>query len=150
MSAKVELLLTGSMDHLRLVWQTGEALIEPLPFREDPEGTRYNVLLALQEMVTNVLRHAYSGDEANPVSLTFEVDEHRFCVVLKDRGEAFNPLEHKLSPEELEEMPEEVGGYGIMITTMVMDDVKYEREGEWNKLTMWKSVDSLTPAKAQG
>ena len=150
MSAKVELLLNGSMDYLRLVWQTGEALIEPLAFREDPEGTRYNVLLALQEMVTNVLRHAYLGDEANPISLEFEVDDHRFCVVLKDRGEAFNPLEHKLSPQELEDMPEQVGGYGIMIATMVMDEVSYERKDGWNMLTMSKRVDSLAPAKAQG
>jgi len=150
MSAKVELLLTGSMDHLRLVWQTGEALIEPLAFREDPEGTRYNVLLALQEMVTNILRHAYQGDEANPVSLEFEVDADCFSVVLKDCGAAFNPLEHKLTPEELEGMPEEVGGYGIMITTMVMDKVEYERENGWNKLTMRKMVDSLAPAKVQG
>lgn len=150
MSAKVELSLTGSMDYLRMVWQTGETLIEPLAFREDPEGTRYNVLLALQEMVTNVIRHAYQGDEQHPISLEFEVDERRFLVVLKDRGKAFNPLEHKLSMDELEEMPEQVGGYGIMIATMVMDEVSYQRENGWNKLTMCKMVDSLAPAKAQG
>lgn len=150
MSAKVELSLTGSMDYLRMVWQTGEALIEPLAFREDPEGTRYNVLLALQEMVTNVIRHAYQGDEQYPISLEFEVDERRFLVVLKDRGKAFNPLEHKLSMDELEEMPEQVGGYGIMIATMVMDEVSYQRENGWNKLTMCKMVNSLAPAKAQG
>lgn len=150
MKAKVELLLTGSMDHLRLAWQTGETLVEPLAFREDPEGTRYNVLLALQEMVTNVLRHAYGGDEDNPVRIEFHVDEDSFKVVLCDRGKAFNPLEHKLTPEELEEMPEEAGGYGILITTMVMDEVAYERDGDWNKLSMCKMVDSLSPAKIEG
>ncbi|MHC5064449.1 MAG: ATP-binding protein [Planctomycetota bacterium] len=150
MKAKVELLLTGSMDHLRLVWQTGETLVEPLAFREDPEGTRYNVLLALQEMVTNVLRHAYGGSEENPVRIVFEVDDGSFKAVLMDCGEAFNPLDHKLSPEELEGMPDEAGGYGILITTMVMDEVSYEREGNWNKLSMCKLVDSLAPAKAQG
>jgi len=149
MTAKVELLLTGSMDHLRLVWQTGETLLEPLAFREDPEGTRYNVLLALQEMVTNVLRHAYAGSENNPVRVEFQVDDESFSAVLRDQGKAFNPLEHKLSPEELEEMPEEAGGYGILITTMVMDEVKYEREGEWNKLSMRKLVNSLAPARAE-
>lgn len=150
MSAKVELLLSGSMDYLRLVWQTGEALIESLPFREDPEGTRYNVLLALQEMVTNVLRHAYQGDEGHPLKLEFAVEADRFCVVLKDCGEAFNPLEHKLSADDLERMPEEGGGYGIMITTMVMDEVEYRREHGWNILTMTKMVASLAPARSQG
>ena len=50
MTAKVDLCLQGSMDHLRIVWQTGQTLLESIPFREDPETTRYNVLLAVQEM----------------------------------------------------------------------------------------------------
>ena len=49
MFAQVVLKLTGPMDHLRLVWQTGETLLESVVFDDDPEGTRYNVLLALQE-----------------------------------------------------------------------------------------------------
>src|SRR5262245_37329417 len=58
MSTRVELRLSGAMDHLRIVWQTGETLLESVPFQDDPDGTRYNVLLAVQEMVTNILRHA--------------------------------------------------------------------------------------------
>jgi len=138
MTAKVHLRLEGAMDHLRIVWQTGEALLESLPFAEDPEGTRYNVLLAVQEMVTNVLRHAYAGDEQRPVEVEFATDEAGMGIEVRDRGPEFDPLQVE-APLGDTEMPVE-GGYGIMITKIVMDDLEYERAGDWNVLRMFKSV----------
>ena len=140
MTAKVELRLCGPMDHLRLVWQTGETLLESVPFQEDPEGTRYNVLLALQEMVTNVLRHAYQGDEKRPVEVQFEAAGDGIAVTLRDQGPEFNPLEVD-SPEprsSMQAIPD--GGYGIMIARMVMDTIDYRRERGWNVVRMQKVV----------
>ncbi|HLQ37805.1 MAG TPA: ATP-binding protein, partial [Planctomycetota bacterium] len=106
------------MDHLRLVWQTGEALIDGVAFDEDPEGCRYNVLLALQEMVTNVLRHAYELDERRPVEVIFTVGEDAVEIVLRDQGPAFDPL--AADGPEPDGLPAEAGGYGIYIARMVM------------------------------
>ena len=69
--------LQGSIDHLRLCWLVGESLLEQVSFAEDPEGTRYHVLVALQEMVTNVLRHAYHLDLDRPVELKFVVTDRK-------------------------------------------------------------------------
>ncbi|MCK5941496.1 MAG: ATP-binding protein [Planctomycetes bacterium] len=130
------------MDHLRLVWQTGETLLDSVVFDEDPEGTRYNVLLALQEMVTNVLRHGYHLDESKPVEVVFELTEDQLQIELRDQGPAFDPLAYADSDDsELDTgMPTEVGGYGIRIARMVMDDVQYSRDGEWNSLRLTKCV----------
>jgi serine/threonine-protein kinase RsbW len=142
MTARVELQLTGSVDHLRIVWQTGEALLENVPFCEDPEGTRYNVLVAIQEMVTNVLRHGYHGDQSCPLHVAFRTDDARFEIEIRDRGERFNPLDYDLSCVLGEtEMPTEAGGYGIMIATVVMDGIDYRFEDGWNRLTMTKLVE---------
>ena len=64
MTCRVELRLQGPMDQLRIVWQTGEALLQPIQFADDPEGTRYNILVAIQEMLTNVLRQPTRGTRA--------------------------------------------------------------------------------------
>jgi serine/threonine-protein kinase RsbW len=136
MTASVDLRLSGSLDHLRLVWQTGETLLEAFPFDEDPEGTRYNVLVALQEIVTNVLRYAYQGDEARPLQVQFRADDQEFRIVVRDGGPAFDPLQHKSLVDTA--TPNEAGGYGIMIMRAVMDDVSYRRDGAWNVLTMVK------------
>ena len=150
MTASVELRLTGNMDHLRLVWQTGETLLDSIPFQEDPEGTRYNVLLALQEMVTNVLRHAYAGDESKPLEVKFTANGEGFAAELKDRGPEFDPLAVETAAagsSEEASMPVKEGGYGIMITKMVMDSMEYERQHGWNVLRMHKSV--RTPVAGQ-
>lgn len=141
MFAQVVLKLTGPMDHLRLVWQTGEALLESVLFDEDPEGNRYNVLLALQEMVTNVLRHAYRLDETKPVEVVFELTDDTLQVELRDQGPAFDPLSYDDAEVATDEsMPTQCGGFGIHIAKMVMDTVEHERSGEWNTLRMRKYV----------
>ena len=140
MFAQASIKLTGPMDHLRLVWQTGETLLDSVVFDEDPEGTRYNVLLALQEMVTNVLRHGYQLDESKPGEVVFELTEDQLQIELKDQGPSFDPLAYE-SDEDLDMgMPTEAGGYGIRIARMVMDDVQYERADGWNCLRLTKCV----------
>ena len=140
MSATVQLRLCGAMDQLRIVWQTGETLLESIPFQDDPEGTRYNVLLAVQEMITNVLRHAYGKDDEQPVLVAFEADDRGIQVEIRDQGVAFNPAVVEISDSDDDGMPQDPGGYGIMIARMVMDRLDYVREGDWNVLSMSKSV----------
>jgi serine/threonine-protein kinase RsbW len=148
MAAQVVLSLTGPMDHLRLVWQTGEAMLESLTFDEDPEGTRYNILLALQEMVTNVLRHAYELHEDKPIVVSFSISDDHFEICLRDQGPAFDPLAHDTADvASATDMPVEVGGYGIYIARLVMDELAYERQDGWNCLRLKKNVRVTAQAK---
>jgi len=145
MSAQVTLNLTGPIDHLRLVWQTAETLLGSVVFEEDPEATRYNVLLALQEMVTNVLRHGYELDDSKPVEVAFEVAADHLQIELRDQGPAFDPLvfgdvSRAMAAGGDHGVPSEAGGFGIMIARTVMDDVSYERRDGWNCLRMTKGV----------
>lgn len=140
MFAQVALKLTGPMDHLRLVWQTGETLLDSVVFDEDPEGSRYNVLVALQEMVTNVLRHGYRRDETKPIEVAFTLTDDLLQITLRDQGPAFDPLQH--DPAEIDDtaMPTQCGGHGIRIARLVMDRVEYERTDGWNTLRLSKCV----------
>ena len=139
MLAQVALTLSGPMDHLRIVWQTGETLLQAVQFDDDPEAARYNVLIALQEMVTNVLRHGYQLDETQPVEVRFALADDSFHVTLRDRGPAFDPSAYATPLAELDAaMPTETGGYGIHIVRQVMDKVEYERTDGWNTLRLTK------------
>ena len=128
------------MDQLRLVWQVGEHLLQMVPFREDPEGTRHSVLLAVQEMLTNVLRYAHAGDDEIPIAVTFSVDASGCEIVIEDQGAAFDPCAAPLPRMHDESMPSEPGGYGILIVRMVMDQVEHHRRDGRNVLCMRKSV----------
>jgi serine/threonine-protein kinase RsbW len=141
METEVTLRLVGPVDQLRLAWQVGEGLLDQVAFAEEPEATRYNVLVALQEMVTNVLRHAYGGDENRPIELRYRIDAEAFEVTLEDEGQAFDPLAHDTTEVEGDhEMPVDAGGYGIFITRQVMDELSYERVDGKNQLRLRKLV----------
>lgn len=150
MSARVQIVLQGPMDHLRLVWQTGECLLQMVPFRGDSEGTRHSVLLAVQEMVTNVLRHAHGGDEELPITVSFQVDEYGCEIAIEDLGVEFDPSRAPLPQLSDGAMPTEPGGFGILIARMVMDQVEHRRVGQRNVLCMRKSVRSAVEAEAKG
>ncbi|MHC4516882.1 MAG: ATP-binding protein [Planctomycetota bacterium] len=152
MTATVDLRLCGSMDHLRLLWQVGETLLESVPFEDDPEGTRYNVLLAVQEMLTNILRHAYGKDETKPIEVRMEACATDFTVELRDHGPRFDPLAHETPAEDPMASPPNTdsGGYGIMIAKMVMDSVTYAWKDGCNVLAMKKDVDLPVVAAGRG
>lgn len=144
MKSQVVIKLTGPMDHLRLVWQTGETLLDSITFDEDPEGTRYNVLLALQEMVTNVLRHGYDHDYTKPIEVSFELNDDALQIVLRDQGPKFDPLAFDTSECDVDAgIPMEAGGFGIHIARMVMDKVEYTRHDGWNTLRLQKFVRAI-------
>lgn len=144
MTIRAQLELQGKLDHLRAAWQLGEAVLENVDWPEDPEGSCYHVLLAVQELLTNVLRHGYQGESEHPVTVGFTVDKDRIEILLRDRGSEFNPLEHVGRAEELaedsEKMTETTGGYGIHIARVVLDDLWYARQDGWNELRMFKQV----------
>lgn len=150
MSSKVELRLQGPMDQLRLAWQTGETLLANVPFTEDPDSLRYNILLSVQELLTNVLRHGYSGDESQPVVICMEASEEGFVFELRDQGVPFDPLDHVEVPEECEGGELQIGGYGIVIVKMVMDQLDYRNEDGWNILRAEKSVHSEVALEVSG
>ena len=140
MTAKVELSLSGPLDHLRVAWQTGEALLETVPFEGEADQTRYNALLAIQEMLTNVLRHAHGGRVDLPVRLSYEASDDGFSVEIRDRGAPFDPRDHLFEQPMDGSMPTEPGGYGILIARMVMDELDHWREDGWNVLRMHKGT----------
>jgi len=142
MTAKMKLSLSGEIDHLAIVWQLGEILLHSLPFGPDPEGTRYNILVAVQEMVTNVLRHAYAGAAEQPMEVEFSTDARGVTIVVRDRGPAFDPGSVADQRTRDEDFPSGEGGYGILIARTVMDEIEHTREGDWNVLRLFKATQS--------
>ena len=150
-TAIVDLSLRGPMDYLRLVWQAGETLLSSVPFEDDAESTRYNVLLSIQELLTNVLRHAYSGDDSQPIHVRMEAWPQGFAFELRDRGEKFDPTAHEsMLPQDSAAGPSETGGYGIVIVKMVMDDLSYRFADGWNIVRATRSIHAQVPVAMSG
>ncbi|OGO25178.1 MAG: hypothetical protein A2W33_09690 [Chloroflexi bacterium RBG_16_52_11] len=99
----------------------------------------YEVLLAVDEACCNIIDHAYGGEGIGEVQCTVDVGEGEITVILKDRGQPFNP--DKVSSPKLNAPLEKVKsrGAGLYLIRNLMDKVDYESTpGNGNTLTLRK------------
>ena len=141
MPVEVNLQLSGDVNHIEMCWQTAEAVLSQVPFSEDPVQNRYNLLLALQEAVTNVIKHGYGNEgQRGFVELRLSYDETDLEIEIRDDAPAFDPtnVAEMEDPSLAESLPE--GGYGLHIIRTVVDRLEYAREAGQNVLTLAKCI----------
>ena len=100
------------------------------------------VVLAVDEALTNIIRHAYLGDSERPIEASFRRihlpgnDKSRDAleIVLEDRGARVNPK--KLCGRELEDV--RPGGLGLHFIRESMDTVEFSRRWGRNQLRLVK------------
>jgi len=98
----------------------------------------FSVNLALDEVVTNIIRYAHDDGRQHPIVIRLTLEPGVLTVEVEDDGRAFNPLEAP-APDlhaSIEDRP--IGGLGIHLVRSVMTSVEYRREDGRNLLTMKK------------
>ncbi|HEY52758.1 MAG TPA: ATP-binding protein [Caldilineae bacterium] len=101
------------------------------------EDNCYDIQLAIDEAVTNIIEHAYGGGEGEIV-LRCWVAEHHFYVKLQDWGKAFDPAKASLPTTTGPLAERKSGGLGIYFMRKLMDEVHFEFTGAGNILQMVK------------
>lgn len=101
----------------------------------------FNIHLAMEEAVTNVIMYAYPQDEEHEIELSVSCADKEMIFTITDSGKEFDPTLH---PEadvtlSLEERP--VGGLGIFLIRRIMQKVEYNRVEGRNILTMVKNLN---------
>jgi serine/threonine-protein kinase RsbW len=99
----------------------------------------FKLALALDEAVTNVIGHAFSG-QAPPHRVTVELDitDASVAATVIDNGLAFDP---STMPEPDVSLPLEKrdpGGLGILLIYRMVDRVEYRRVDDENRLRLEK------------
>ena len=97
---------------------------------------RHAVILAVDEAASNVIRHAYKGDPAQELALTWRSIQGGIEIEIRDQGEPFDPREKTIPPpDELR-----VSGRGLFLMRTIMDQIDYRREGSTNLVRMRKMI----------
>lgn len=86
------------------------------------------IVLGVQEILTNVLRHAYADDPAGRVDLRVVVFGGRFLARVRDRG---RPVRADALAMRQPAVDAEAGR-GLMLVRRTMDRVRYGRRGQVN------------------
>ena len=94
--------------------------------------------LALTEAASNSVRHAYDGDRAGVVEISYELLPDRLVIEVTDEGEGFDPAEAIGPPDALSE-----GGLGIAIIRAVADEVEIaaKPDGRGSRLRFEKALN---------
>ena len=124
------LLLTNDIAQVPMLARWVEELGQELQL---PLDVVFQLNLALEEAVVNVMNYAYPGEKGKPVTVTAEFiaskgGEERILFVLTDEGVPFDPT---LAAEQ-----RSIGGLGIVLVQRLMENVTYERKGRQNVLSM--------------
>ena len=136
----VELSILSSPANLPAVRAAVEKVCRNVGFDSDAVG---DIVLSVDEALTNIIRHAYKGAEGQPIDVKLTPIGGRqpkaIKICLADRGRYMDPARFK--PRDLEQV--QPGGLGVHIITKCMDQVRYEaREGGGTLLTMVKDINS--------
>lgn len=106
-----------------------------------PEDKLFNLNLAMEEAVVNVMNYAYPGQEGMPVDISYNLIGNQLVFVIDDQGVPFDPTAHKDPDITLDAMDRPVGGLGIMLVRKIMETVSYERTPDGhNRLTLTMNI----------
>ncbi len=97
-----------------------------------------SIVTAVDEALSNVMKHAYGGDHSRFVSLSCGVHDKELEFEIRDQGFPFNPLDRDVPP------PNELrsGGRGLYLIRTIMDRVEYRRDGGSNCIRLSKTLDA--------
>lgn len=122
----------AAQEFVRAVAQSGDA------------ATGYALDVIVEELFANIALHGYGEDaEGAAVELAAGVDVGRGIVhvVFRDKGVAFNPLAHAVSPiEGGDGMDLEIGGMGLLMVQTYAEALQYARIDACNVLHVAKKL----------
>lgn len=141
----VRLNIPASLQFLNVVSASIAAILEHLSIEGDVQTAVYEIQLAVHEICTNIIEHAYNNDAERRIDLDIVINQRAdsaIIIKLYDySGIEFVAANVKVPVvEALQER-----GMGIMIVNQVMDEVSYSYQENRN---CWTLVKFFTETEA--
>jgi len=105
--------------------------------------TVYQIQLAVDEACSNIIEHAYEGEDRGTIECTLRTEKKGLIVTLRDYGRSFEP-ESVPDPDIHADIEERTGGgLGLFFIRQIMDEVIFDFDSEkGNVLTLIKLRES--------
>ncbi len=104
-----------------------KAIVDKLTQCGYPEDDIFGIKLALEEALTNAVKHGNKNDPSKTIVISYSIDETRAEITITDQGEGFEPhtIPDCTEPDRLP-LP---FGRGLMLMRAYMDEVCYRDNG---------------------
>jgi len=140
---RVELLIGNRVDELPRVVH----MVDELGERDRlPADVLADMHVALDEVITNIISHAYADREAHEIRIELGVSPDELVAIVEDDGQPFDPLTVASPNLRYAPLPRRaVGGLGIHFVRNLMSNVAYARVGDRNRLVLTRSLANDEP-----
>lgn len=98
------------------------------------------VVLAVDEICTNVIEHGYEGRDDGDLRLRFEASRDEIRVIVLDRGRVFDPADAPRPDLDADWRERPIGGLGWHLVRGMVDDVRYASGDSGNEVTLVKRI----------
>lgn len=129
---------------LRSAKQPESRVLDELRRCNYAEEVVFAIKLALEEAVTNAVKHGNKGDFSKRLTVRFHVDPHRTLIAVRDEGPGFAPGD--VPDPTADENLERPSGRGIMLMHAYMTRVEYNEAGN----EVWLLKENKEPARTAG
>jgi anti-sigma regulatory factor (Ser/Thr protein kinase) len=96
----------------------------------------FRLTLALDEIVSNVIRHAFDDDAEHQIVVTLDVASDFVTATVVDDGVPFDPRDAPIPDLDAALDERQAGGLGMHLVRSTMDEIDYRREEGRNVLTV--------------
>lgn len=105
--------------------------------RNVPDATASQIMIALDEIITNILSHGVRNGEP-VIHVDLRIADGAVAGEIRDDGIAFDPLQNDEpdTRQSVEDRP--IGGLGIHLVRKMMDGLSYDRRHRQNRLQFHK------------
>ena len=106
-----------------------------------PMRAQMQIDVAVEEIFMNIASYAYAPATGTAqVILTLCEEPRGVEITFIDGGVPYDPLAKEDPDVTLSAQERQIGGLGIFMTKKTMDEVRYERAGDRNVLTLIKRI----------
>jgi anti-sigma regulatory factor (Ser/Thr protein kinase) len=92
-----------------------------------PSASIYTVELILEELVTNIIRHAYVDDAAHEISVRLALEPRTVVIRVEDDGREFDPREAPPANVGGDLDSRQPGGLGVHLVREFAESLDYRR-----------------------
>ncbi|MCP4419368.1 MAG: ATP-binding protein [Chloroflexi bacterium] len=140
MSKKHVLTVLGRYDEIQKICQF---MAEGATSGGLSQAALFHIELACDEACTNIIEHAYGGENIGKIKASWQFDGTSFVIILQDNGRSFNPdsipKPNLPTSTNIDIDNVKVGGLGIHFMRQLMDDVQFSFDKKTgNTLTLVK------------
>ncbi len=101
----------------------------------------YNVQMAVDEAVTNIIQHAYNGNHEGRIDICCERRGMEFIVEIRDFGKPFDPSRVRTPRVHGPLSRRTIGGLGVFFMKKLMDQVEFTSDAvHGNRVRMVKRI----------